>query len=289
MSSNAITTSTSEELTYKVSKVIVEKDLRRSIETAVELVGGFHQVISPGDTVTIKPNLNTSDPFPGSSDSAFIKALGEALLDAGAHKLKIMDSSTIRVKTRKVADNIGLTTVAEELDAELIFLDEHPWIKQDLPKGKYVKRVAIGEPTLDTGKLILAPCLKTHRFARFTASMKLLFGFIKRQDRLKAHMRNLEYKLIDCASFFDPALILMDARKVFVCGGPMSGKVAEPNIILASQNMLAIDVLGVKLLQSYNEKNRLYLPVWKIPQIAHAVELGLGPTRDEEIQIIEPT
>ncbi len=289
MSSNAITTSTSEELTYKVSKVIVEKDLRRSIETAVELVGGFHQVISPGDTVTIKPNLNTSDPFPGSSDSAFIKALGEALLDAGAHKLKIMDSSTIRVKTRKVADNIGLTTVAEELDAELIFLDEHPWIKQDLPKGKYVKRVAIGEPTLDTGKLILAPCLKTHRFARFTASMKLLFGFIKRQDRLKAHMRNLEYKLIDCASFFDPALILMDARKVFVCGGPMSGKVAEPNIILASQNMLAIDVLGVKLLQSYNEKNRLDLPVWKIPQIAHAVELGLGPTRDEEIQIIEPT
>jgi uncharacterized protein (DUF362 family) len=287
MSSNAITTQSSQEIIYKVSKVSGEKDLRRSIETAVELIGGFHQVISPGDTVTIKPNLNTSDPYPGSSDTAFIKALGEAILDAGAHQLKIMDSATIRVKTRKVAENLGLIAIAEELDAELIFLDEHPWIKKELPKGKYTKRVAIGEPALDTGKLVLAPCLKTHRFARFTGSMKLLFGFIKRQDRLKAHMRNLEYKLIDCASFFDPALVVMDARKVFVCGGPMSGKVAEPNMILASQNMLAIDVVGVKLLQSYNEKNRLNRPVWKIPQIMHAVELGLGPTRDEEIQIIE--
>lgn len=272
-----------------VSRVLASDDLRASIETAVKLVGGFHQVIESGDIVTIKPNLNTADPFPASSDPLFIKALGEALLDAGAAKLRIIDSSTLRTSTRKVAEKIGLTPVAEDLDAELIFLEEHPWVKQEFPRAKHLRSGSIGEPALDLGKLVLAPCLKTHRLARFTASLKLFVGLLKRQDRLKMHLSKLEYKIADLASFFQPALIVMDARKCFVTRGPASGQVETPNLIMASYDIVAIDVVGVRILQSYNANNRLDRPVWELPQIQHAATLGLGATKDEEIRVIEPT
>lgn len=273
---------------FLVSRVPVRDNLRASIDAAVKLIGGFHRIIDPNDVVTIKPNMNTSDPYPASSDPQFIKALGEAILNAGAGKLRIIESSMTGTATREIAAKIGLTPVAEELGAELIFLDEHAWIKQEIPRGKYLKRAAIAEAALNPGKLILAPCLKTHQFARFTASMKLLLGLMKPQYRIRSHLHRLQYKLVDLATFFHPALIVMDARKCFVTGGPRAGQVETPNVILASRDMVAIDVEGVKILKGYDAPNRLDLPVWELPQIKHAVELGLGAKSEADIQLIEP-
>ncbi|MFX1509635.1 MAG: DUF362 domain-containing protein [Promethearchaeota archaeon] len=270
-----------------MSKVKASTNLRADIKKAIELIGGFDSIIQPGDLVTIKPNMNTADPYPASSDADFIQALGEALLAAGAGKLQIMDASTQRVCTRDVGEEIGLCNVALDLNADFISLDEHPWIKQEFPKGKYLKSGHIGEPALKLGRLVVAPCLKTHFLAKFTASMKVLMGLIKRQDRLKMHMRHLEYKIADLASYFDPTLVVMDARKVFVTKGPSSGDIETPNLILASHDMVSIDVEGVRLLQGYNAKNKINLPVWELGQIARAKEIGFGATSDDEIQVIE--
>ncbi len=271
---------------FLVSKTSISGDLKSDIKRAVELIGGFEKVIEEGDTVTIKPNLNTADPYPASSDPEFIKALGELLLDAGAEKIRIVDSSTLRVSTREVAKKIGLDKVADALDADLIFLDENEWVRVHFPRGKFLKKGSIGKPLLDLGKLVLAPCLKTHRLARFTASMKLFVGWIKHRDRLRMHARRLEQKAVDLASYFQPSLIIMDARKCFVTGGPMSGKLEYSGFILASGDMVSIDVEGVKLLQSYEAKNRLGGNVWELPQIAHAVELGIGAQCDDDIKLV---
>ena len=150
-----------------------------------------------------------------------------------------------------------------------------------------MKKGRIGEPVLDPGKLVLAPCLKTHRLARFTASMKLLVGWLRKKDRLLMHARRMEQKVVDLASYFYPSLVVMDARDVFVTGGPMSGRIESPNLILASGDMVSIDVVGVKILQSFSAKNRLGMDVWELPQIRHAVELGIGATGEEDILVIE--
>ncbi|MFW9830758.1 MAG: DUF362 domain-containing protein [Candidatus Thorarchaeota archaeon] len=280
-------TSSSRSEKFLVSKVSASENLRASIDQAVKLIGGFSDIIQKGDLVTIKPNLNTADPYPASSDADFIQALGEALLDAGAGKLQIMDASTQRVCTRDVGEAIGLCDVAMDLNADFISLDEHPWVKQQFPHGKYLKKGHIGEPALNLGKLVIAPCLKTHFLAKFTASMKVMMGLLKRQDRIKMHLRNLEFKIADLASYFKPALIVMDARKVFVTKGPSSGQLETPNVILASHDMVAIDVVGVKLLQSYNADNKLNKPVWELGQIARAKEIGFGATSDSDIQVLE--
>ena len=213
---------------FLVSKVLAEADLKTSIQQAVDLIGGIDKVIEPDDKVTIKPNLNTSDPYPASSDPAFIKALGEVILEAGASKIEIMDSSTMKTSSRGVAQKIGLDVVAEELDADLIFLDEHNWVKVKFPRGKYLKGGSIGKPILDIQKMVLAPNLKTHFLTGYTGSMKLFVGWIKHSHRIRMHARKLQPKIADLASYFNPDLIVMDARTCFVTGGPSSGTCSTP-------------------------------------------------------------
>ena len=271
---------------YLVSKIPFTSDLKSGILTAVDAIGGFGKVIETGDTITIKPNLNTADPYPASSDPEFIRALGELILESGASKLKIIDSSTLRLSTRKVAESIGLTDVATDLDAELIFLDEHEWVSVDFPRGKYMKKGSIGKPLLERGKTILAPCLKTHFLARYTGSMKLFVGWLKHSQRIRMHLRNLEPKIADLASYFNPDLIVMDARTCFITGGPASGVCSSPNIILASGDMVSIDVEGVRTIQCCNADNKLGINVWDIPQIKRAVEIGLGAKSDDDIEIV---
>jgi uncharacterized protein (DUF362 family) len=272
---------------FLVSKVNAGPDLKLTIQKSIDLLGGIEKVISPGDKVTIKPNLNTSDPYPASSDPAFIKALCEVILDSGASKIEIMESSMMRLSTRSVAEETGMMKVAGSLDADLIYLDEHDWVKVKLPHGKYMKSAHIGKPILDIQKLVVAPCIKTHFLARFTASMKGFVGWIRARDRMLMHARRLEYKIADLASYFKPDLIVTDARTCFVTGGPASGECSSPGVILASGDMVAIDVEGVKLIQNCAAENRLGMDVWELPQIKRAAEIGFGAKSDKEIEVIE--
>jgi len=69
-----------------VSKVVFTKDLKGSIDVAVSLIGGIEKVVEKGDTILLKPNYNTADPYPGSSDPNFIKAVIELLYGSWGSK-----------------------------------------------------------------------------------------------------------------------------------------------------------------------------------------------------------
>ncbi|TXT54546.1 MAG: hypothetical protein BAJATHORv1_60042 [Candidatus Thorarchaeota archaeon] len=271
---------------YTVVRHKVQGSLESSIRKAIGQLGGFERFVSEGDIVTLKPNLNTADPYPASSDPDFIREFGRLILDAGAKKLRIVESSMFRLDTHEVAEKVGVTRVAEELEAELVILDDHDWPHQDISNGEYMKGGQIGGPALrGSDKLFLVPCLKTHRLAGFTGAMKLLIGWVRGRDRIRMHVRKLQEKIADLASFFNPDLVLMDARKVFVTGGPASGTIEEPNIIIAGDNMLSVDIEGVKLLQSYKAKNSLGSEVWTVPQIRHAIKIGIGPKDKDQIVV----
>jgi uncharacterized protein (DUF362 family) len=101
------------------------------------------------------------------------------------------------------------------------------------------------------------------------------------------HARNLQPKIADLASYFNPDLIVMDARTCFVEGGPSSGTCSSPGVILASGDMVSVDVEGVKLIQCCNAENKLDMDVWDIPQIKRAVEIGMGAKSDADIELLE--
>jgi len=86
----------------------------------------------------------------------------------------------------------------------------------------------------------------------------------------------MQQKVAEINLCWQPNLIIMDGRKAFVSGGPAKGQVVEPGLILASGDLVAIDVEAMKVLLAYEARNRLISDPWQSPQIAAALKHGLG-------------
>lgn len=270
-----------------VSKVAASANLKESVEKAVDLIGGFSKIISQGDKVIVKPNFNSDDPFPASSDPEFVKAVVQLLYEAGASEVTIIESSGMPwLPTRKVMEKMGMLKAAEECNAEVRILDNREWVDCNI-HGKYWKTVSIAKDALEKdAKFVWLPSMKTHRYARFSLSLKLAVGLLNFKQRGDLHSAHLEEKIAELNLAVYPDLIIMDGRKCFVTGGPDMGQIEQPNIILASGDRIAMDVEALKILKGYKAENRLDMDVWDFPQIKHAIELGLGVKNEKEIELI---
>jgi uncharacterized protein (DUF362 family) len=109
-----------------VSKVTCSGNLRESIERSVALIGGIDRLVRRGDTILLKPNYNTADAFPGSSDPEFVKAVIEMLYEAGAEKV-ILGERTAFLHSRRVLERAGIVKVAEETGAEVRVFGKDGW------------------------------------------------------------------------------------------------------------------------------------------------------------------
>jgi uncharacterized protein (DUF362 family) len=77
----------------------------------------------------------------------------------------------------------------------------------------------------------------------------------------------------------------MDGRKCFITGGPFSGEVGEPKLILASGDRVAMDVESIKVIGSF-EGSKLKDDPWSYTQIRQATALGLGVRSEEEYVVV---
>lgn len=259
-----------------VIKKEVTKSLKAVISEAVSELGGWSKFLKTGDVVMLKPNFNTADPFPASSDPLFIKAVVELLYEQKAKLVMIGDSSTMSLNTRKIMEVRSLFKLLEmETPPRIYVFEEREWVKKEIPQGQYLKSVSLPEILERVDKLILLPCLKTHSQAQFTGSLKLSVGFMRPFERVKMHLSHLQEKIAELNKIIHPALIIMDARKCFINKGPAKGEVAEPNLILASAERVAIDIEGIKIIKGYKGNSlSKYIPE-ELPQIKKAIEFGL--------------
>jgi uncharacterized protein (DUF362 family) len=122
---------------------------------------------------------------------------------------------------------------------------------KEVLNAKYLKSVSLTEILDRVDKIIFLPCLKTHKYAQYTGALKLAVGFMKPVERINLHLSYLQEKIAELNTLFNVDLIIMDARKCFITRGPAEGEVREPNLILASDDRIAIDVEGIKIIQSF--------------------------------------
>jgi len=278
-----------------VSRVVYDGNLKQSIERALSLIGGVDRLVQKDETILVKPNYNTAHPFPGSSDAQFIRVVIEILYEAGARKV-VLGERTALLHSRDVLKQAGIVEVAEKAGAEVrvfgkdgwgALFDTKGWRRVKVPNGQYLHKVSLAREALDTKAIVYVPLIKTHHAADFTGAIKLAMGFVKPFfDQIGFHARHLREKLAELSLVVKPDLIIMDARKVFIRGGPSQGELREPNLILASGNQVAIDIEGVKILQAYRGNSLEGKNPWDLIQIKHAVELGLGPGTSQDYEVV---
>jgi uncharacterized protein (DUF362 family) len=269
-----------------VAKAKAEGDVRLAVERAIGLLGGLKPALGNGDRVLVKPNFNSPDPFPASTDLAFLQSVIELILETGA-KVTIGESSGgVWRPTRKVFSQLGVPKFARTLGVGLIAFDDRPddWVQINI-KGDYLSRVIMPRSAYEADKIIYLPCVKTHNLAAFSGAIKLAFGFVAPGQRRGFHLGHLQEKLAEVGLCWQPDLIVMDGRKAFVTGGPAKGKVVEPGLVFASGDLVAIDVEAIKVLLTYSASNKLPADPWKLPQITAALKHGIGTKEGEYIVV----
>ena len=269
-----------------VSKVKAGGDVRAAIERVIALLGSLEQVIDRGDRVLLKPNFNSQDPYPGSTDLAFLRAVVELLLEAGA-KVTIGESSGgIWRPTRKVFRKVGMFELARDLGVELVAFDDKPddWVRVKI-NGDYLSSVSMPRSAYEADKIIYLPLMKTHIRGRFSGALKLAVGFMHPGELRALHARHLERKIAEISLCWQPNLIIMDGRKAFVSGGPAKGQLEKPEVVLASGDLVAIDVEAIKVLLAYEANNKLVADPWQLPQVMTALKHSLGTGKDRYIVV----
>jgi uncharacterized protein (DUF362 family) len=128
----------------------------------------------------------------------------------------------------------------------------------------------------EADEMVYLPCMKTHNLGVFSGAIKLAFGFVAPGQRRSFHLSHLQEKLAEVSLCWQPTLIVMDGRKAFVSGGPAKGQLVEPGLVLASGDLIAIDVEAMKVLLDYRASNKLPANPWDLPQIATALKHALG-------------
>ncbi|MDH7563860.1 MAG: DUF362 domain-containing protein [Candidatus Bathyarchaeota archaeon] len=267
-----------------ISKITASSNIKASVLKAVELLGGLEKAIHKGDEVLLKPNFNTGDPPPASSDPNFVEAIIKLLYEHGASKVILGESSMFSLCTRKVLEDTGMLNKAESAGAEVVPFDEGKWIRISTG-GRYLKKASLPEKALGRRKLVYACCMKTHKWARFSLSLKLAVGFMKPGERMLLHARNLQEKIADLNLVVHPSLIVMDGRTCFIDGGPACGELREPNLVLASGDRVAIDAEAIETIKSYEGSNLQDDP-WTYTQIQRASELGIGAKNKKEYTVV---
>ena len=256
--------------------VQVGENLKSSIIEALSGLGGISNFVKPAETVLLKPNFNTADIPPGSTDLDFLQTVVEIVYEAGAERVIIADSCTFMLKTSNVMEKKNIYSIQKAFPKTEVFdLTKGKWIKTEIPNAKFLKSVSIPEILNNVDKVIFLPCLKTHFMAQFTGSIKLSVGLMKPVERLSLHMSHLQEKIAELASLFKPDLIIMDGRKCFIDGGPGTGTVREPNLILASTSRIELDKQAIRTIQSFEGNSLAGIVPEDLPQIKHAIEMGV--------------
>ena len=245
--------------------------------------------------VLIKPNFNTADPAPGSTHNDTLVALVEEVWKMGAKSVSLGERSY--PLTRSVMEHKGILPLMKERDVKVIDfdnLDQNDWVKVKLKESHWQDGFRVARPILEAECLVSTCCLKTHQYGGvFTMSLKLHVGVVPTGRHGYNYMRELhqspdQRKLIaEINAAFKPDLIVLDGIDAFVDGGPMDGKRAQGNVFLASADRVAIDAVGLAILQSLGSNDQIMnTKIFKQEQIARAAEIGLGATSPSEIEVV---
>lgn len=258
-----------------------------SVKEAVKLAGGLG-FIKEGGKVLIKPNINTGDPPPACTNPEVLLATIKLVRERGAEVI-VGDKSMYMLDTLKQMKKSGILDAIKEGGAKPLVFEKWRRVKPG-SAGRWKGGFRIVD--LEVDHIISIPVLKTHSLAWFSMALKNVVGAVPAKERIKMHIWDrINYKkfvemFVEFNLTFKPDLIIMDATRGFVSGGPSEGDVIEPGLIVATKDIIANDLVGLALLKSFGTEDRIQkIPPSEQHQIKHAVSLGLGIKKASEIEL----
>ena len=253
---------------------VQSKDIRNAVKEAVLPLG---KLDLSGKKVLIKPNCNSPDLYPGTTNPRVVLALIDLCYASGAGEVVVGDKSSIFwvSNTEGVMRKIGLWEAVEKAGARPFPFDKGVWVSVNPKRASYWRKgFKIPQVLKEADFVISVPVIHTHKLTGFSLSLKNSVGVIDGASRIKMHFgSHLQEKIAEINLAYEVDLVVLDGTRSFISGGPSSGELVEPHTIAASCSRVAADVAGYNLLVKWGAS--LPLPAESHPQISHAIKIGI--------------
>lgn len=249
-----------------VSRGSSDEALRSAVREAAEAATDFSW-LSKGDTVFIKPVLNSGYPYPATTSPTAISVMIRILREKGAGRVIVGDMSGVEhVKlspdglsgsSRRLMETSGMARAVVEAGGELHFFEEAGWnaFYEEVPvSGSHWKR-GVMMPTIlkEADHIVLMPRCGRHVLAGSTLGLKAVVGYWRPDTRLEYHKEasTLQEKTAESNTVetlrTKQRLVLTAADKVLTTFGPDKGYVFQPEngLIIASKSVVAHDMVSL--------------------------------------------
>ncbi len=228
----------------------------RALHKALDAIGGIKRFIKTGERVTIKPNIGW-DRAPEQAATTNPVLVGEMVrlcLEVGAREVIVSDVPCN--DARRTFIRSGIKEAAEKAGAKVFLPADDDFIQVDL-KGKILTRWPVLRHFIQADKFINMPIVKQHSLSTCTIGMKNLYGILG-DARNRLHQQ-IDQSIVDLAAFCRPTLVVVDATRVLMRGGPTGGSLNDVeihNTVLCATDQVAADARSSEFLNARAERIR---------------------------------
>ena len=250
-------------------KIVLAKntDHIAALNAALDAIGGIKRFVKPGEKVTIKPNIGWDrTPEQGADTNPIL--VGEMVrlcLAAGAAEVMVSDIPCHYAPRCFLRS--GIKDEAEKAGAKVFLPREEDELQVDI-QGQMLTVWPVLRHFIETDRFINMPIVKNHSLSRCTVGMKNLYGILG-GNRSQLHQQ-IDQSIVDLATFIKPTLVVVDATRVMVKGGPTGGSLDDvliENSVMCATDQVAADARGAEFLGAEGAK---------VGHIVLAAKSGLG-------------
>jgi len=248
-----------------------------AVRQAVEMAGGFADVIRPGRRVMIKPNLvapPTSAEAGACTSPLVCRAVADLVRELGARPV-IAESSARGADTEAAYRIMGYEELRQH-GYDVVDLKQDKVVKVPVAGGHVLAEIATFELATEVDAIISVPVLKTHDQGQVTLALKNLKGLVIDGDKRRIHQLGMFEGAVDLVSHFKPVYAVVDAIIGQEGMGPLLGLPVEMGLVMAGRDLVAVDAIAGRVMG--------FAPA-DVPITAVAAERGLGTMDEAEIQV----
>jgi uncharacterized protein (DUF362 family) len=278
----------------KATVAILRTSPRRVLEDYVRLfeLARGPQSLDPNAVTVLKDNISWHYPFPSANTTPWqLEGAALALRRHGFERVSCLQNKTEVTDARKGEDLNLYRPIFAAHDLPVLFNfreEDTRWIPYR-PKARMLAldRIYGDElriPEVLVGKNIVhLPTVKCHIYTTTTGAMKNAFGGLLTHKRHQTHTY-IHETLVDLLAIqkeiHSGLFCMMDGTTAGNGTGPRIMKPVQKDIILASQDQVAIDSVAAKLM-GFDPMQIKYIA------LAHEAKLGVG--RPDEIELCGDT
>jgi uncharacterized protein (DUF362 family) len=272
---------------YKVAVVKYEKPIE-SVRKAVELSEGL-DAMPAGAKVFIKPNIvfwTRAVAFPKwgvITTSRIVEDIVILLKERGIDDITIGEG-TVTMNPKDTAtpahafETLGYGLLKQKYGIKYINVFERPFEKVDLGDGIELN---FNTDILNSDFVVDLPVIKAHNQTVVSLGIKNLKGVIDIPSRKRCHTmtpgKDLHFWVAKLADRMPPMLTLQDGIYTNERGPGPDGRMYRSNLLVASSDVLAADLVGAKLLGYAGQD---------VPHLVHAANNRKRPYDLRDIEIL---